>query len=405
VRVRHLLATALTVALGGVAVATIPAAAVTAPSDGRATSGSSALSKPVGTVVEAEPLNKSLWIPNTTSSAFRLTYVTTDADGKRALSTGELFIPKGKAPAGGWPVISWAHGTSGLGDTCAPSVMGPAEPERDFPYMSNWMAQGYAIVATDYAGLGTAGLPAYLNGPSEAHNVVDMVRAGRAYATNHLPASQQLSNNWVVIGQSQGGGAAIYTARYATAFSGKDLRYLGAVGTGVPAYIENYVSLLGPKMPPTALPANVTAYLTYIVESLRAWRPALGIDSILTPTGRKYLELSQTSCVFAFEKQLTGVNIGDYFTRALATLPNWKATIDSYMKMPESGFDKPFFMGHGVEDTDVPYAPTAAYVGRLKVNRQPVTFKTYLADHSGTLVQSQKDAIPFVRALFARAGE
>lgn len=388
----RMLATAV-IALTGITLVAQPA--------GAATHTTMNSSTPAGTVVAAKPLKRALWIPHA-ARAFRLTYVTTNADGERALSSGELFLPRGKAPASGWPVLSWAHGTSGLGDQCAPSVMGPSEPERDFPYLSRWIDQGYAIVATDYTGLGTPGLPAYLDGRSEAHNVVDMVRAGRNYGADHLPPEQRLSRKWATIGQSQGGGAAIYTARYATAFGGRDLHYVGAVGTGVPAYIENYVSLLGPKLPPVALPANVTAYLSYIVESLRTWRPQLGIDGILTSTGRKYLELARTACVSDYGKQLNGVNIGDYFTRPLATLPNWSATVENYMKMPESQFDKPFFMGHGLVDTDVPFPPTGAYVARLKANRQPVTFKPYPADHNGTLVQSQKEAIPFVRDLFAR---
>ncbi len=401
VTVRPPLATVLAAALAGSAVVALPAAAV--GPDGSVTRDSVS-SRPAGTVVKAERLKKSLWVPKTTRAAYKLTYVTTNAAGRRALSTGTVFIPKGKAPRGGWPVISWTHGTSGLGDACAPSRMGPTLPGRDLAYLRTWMSQGYAIVATDYAGLGTADLPAYLNSSSEAHNAVDMVRAGHSYTTRRLPASQRLSNRWVVVGQSQGGGAAISTARHATAFSGRDLRYLGAVGTGVPAYIEGYVSLLGPKVPPVALPPGLTAYLTYIVESLRRWRPDLGIDGILTSTGRKYLKLARTSCVVAFDKRLKGVSVGDYFTRPLAALPNWTATINGYLKMPESGFDKPFFMGHGLTDTDVPYAATAAYAARLKANAQPVTFITYRTDHSGALTRSQADTLPFVRALFARPG-
>jgi hypothetical protein len=38
---------------------------------------------------------------------------------------------------------------------------------------------------------------------------------------------------------------------------------------------------------------------------------------------------------------------------------------------------------------------------QLQLHHQPVTFKTYVADHSGALLQSQKDSTPFVRALFA----
>jgi hypothetical protein len=62
------------------------------------------------------------------------------------------------------------------------------------------------------------------------------------------------------------------------------------------------------------------------------------------------------------------------------------------------GLDRPFFMGHGLLDTDAPYA---AAVATLIANHQPVSFRTCLADHSGTLIESQKDTDPFVRALFA----
>jgi pimeloyl-ACP methyl ester carboxylesterase len=382
---------------GGFAAAPIAPAANASPKN--------ALEHPAGTVVSAAPLRRNLWIPGTTAKAYKLTYVTSDPDGHPGLSTGEVFIPKGNAPAGGWPVISWAHGTSGLGDSCAPSVMGPAEPKRDFNYLHNWMKQGYAIVATDYYGLGTPGLPAYLNGRSEAHNVVDMVKAGRAFAAAHLPPDEQLSKRWVVIGQSQGGGAAIYTARYATQFGGPGLDYLGAVGTGVPAYIEDYLALLGPDQPPAALTPDQTTFFTYMLASIRQWRPQLGINKILTPYGKQYLSLGEKLCIFTgmdAAMKRHGVEVGKFLTTPLTSLPNWSKTIDAYMKMPESGFDKPFFMGHGLYDTDVPYGQTAKYVAALEANHQPVTFKTYLTDHSGALVQAQRDEIPFVAHLFHR---
>jgi hypothetical protein len=382
--------TALIAGLGGL---TAPEAVVAAGVHASATEA-----RPAGTVVAAAPLRHRLWIPGTTSRAFKLTYVTTDARGRRALSTGTVFVPKGQAPRGGWPVISWAHGTSGLGDRCAPSVVGPALPRRDRPYLANWMREGYAVVASDYAGLGTPGVPAYLNGRSEAHNIVDIVKAGRAYARAHLSPASRLARKWVVIGQSQGAGASIYTARYATRFGGRGLDYRGAVGTGTPAYIENIVDSLGPGFP--TLSPGTTAYLAYILAGVRWAHPELGINSILTGTGRKYLKLAETHCVFRFDRDLQGVEIGGFFTRPLSALPKSSRTIARYMAMPETGFDKPFFMGHGRKDTDVPYSLTIPYVEKLKANHQPVTFKAYDSDHSGTLIRSQRDTHPFVRALF-----
>ncbi|WP_439030986.1 lipase family protein [Gordonia terrae] len=354
----------------------------------------------VGSVVASRDLAPQFRVPGS-ARATVLTYVTTNTFGQKALSTGTVFIPSGTAPRGGWPVISWAHGTSGLGDDCAPSVRGPGLPERDLPYLARWMQQGYAIVASDYAGLGTPGLHAYLDGRTTAHNVVDMVRAGREYSSN-LPVGQRLSRSWAAVGQSQGGGAAIYTARHATAFGGDELDYRGAVGTGTPAYIERLVQVAGPGVPPIAISPALTAYVSYIAASLRYAHPELGIDRLLTPTGRKYLALAETQCVAEFEDRLRGVSLGDFFSAPLTGLPGFAATLARYMGMPENGFDKPFFMGHGLFDTDVPYPTTAAYVAALTANRQPVTFRTYQSDHSGTLIRSQADAIPFLGRLFAR---
>jgi Secretory lipase len=353
-----------------------------------------------GTVTAAKPLPRKLWIPGTVSKAFRLTYVTRNAKGKKALSTGELFVPRGRAPKGGWPVISWAHGTSGMGDSCAPSVRGPALPHRDFPVLRNWMKQGYAIVASDYVGLGTPGLHAYLHGRSEAHSVVDMVKAGRAYARAHLRRRSRLARKWVVVGQSQGAGAAIYTARYATRFGGRGLDYRGAVGTGTPANVETLVAAVGPDFPPVS--TALTTFGSYILAGVRYVHPELGLNSILTPLGRLALRVAEYRCVSAFERDLEGVDVSDYFTRPLATLPNSKPTIDSYMRMPEKGFDKPFLMAHGLKDVEVPYALTAPYIAKLKANHQPVTVKIYNLGHSGTLVASQRYAHRFVRRLFRR---
>ena len=349
------------------------------------------------TVVSSAPLPKRLWIPRSTSRAWKLTYVTRDAHGHRALSTGTVFIPFGTPPKGGWPVVSWAHGISGLGDDCAPSKVGPVLKQRDWSYLRTWMRQGYAVVATDYVGLGTPGLMPYLDVRAQAHSVVDMVKAGRAF-TAHRRARLHLSRKWVTIGQSQGGGAAVGTARYATQYGGSALSYRGAVGTGTPAYIEDYVELLGPEVPP--LTGDLTAYLTYIVASLRDVHPELGIDGVLTPEGRKYVKLAETVCDEQFAAMMEGVAMGTFFTAPLATLPGFRQTVVDYMGMPETGFDKPFFMAHGARDIDVPYAQTLRYAQVLQAHDQPVVFRTYPTDHDGTMDASLVDTIPFVRRAF-----
>src|SRR3954470_570292 len=74
--------------------------------------------------------------------------------------SGIVTVPKGKAPKGGFPVVSWAHGTTGIADGCAPSRYAGDAPASqnvtDFrSQASAWVKDGYAVVQTDYAGLGT----------------------------------------------------------------------------------------------------------------------------------------------------------------------------------------------------------------------------------------------------------
>ncbi|MEO5653796.1 MAG: lipase family protein [Marmoricola sp.] len=386
----------LVLALSLVTAPTSSASSASTPTSSPTDSRAAGLPRP-GTVLRHAPLRKGLWIPGSTSRAFRLTYVTKDSHERRARSTGTVFLPHGKPPKGGWPVVSWAHGISGLGDACAPSKVGPVLKQRDWSYLRTWMRQGYAVVATDYVGLGTPGLMPYLDGKAQAHSVVDMVKAGRAF-TGSKRRRLHLARKWVTIGQSQGGGAAIYTARYATQYGGRRLSYRGAVGTGTPAYIEDYVKLLGPQDPP--LTADLNAYLVYIVASLRDVHPELRIDDILTAEGKKYVKLAEIQCDEEFAQTMDGVLISTFFSEPMAARPGIDAALDDYMRMPESGFDKPFFLAHGGGDVDVPYAQTARYAEALRSNGEPVIFKTYPTDHSGTMQDSLVDTIPYVKQAF-----
>lgn len=107
--------------------------------------------------------------------------------------------------------------------------------------------------------------------------------------------------------------------------------------------------------------------------------------------------MAEQRCVEDFDANLTGVNVGDSFTRPVATLPNFAQTLSDYMAMPTSGFDTPFFMAIGLADTDVPFAIVAPYIAQPEANGEPVAFHTYPTDHNGTMAASLPDSLPFVR--------
>ncbi len=345
-----------------------------------------------GTVVGVEELAANLWLPGT-AEAKRITYWTVGSDGTPALSTGAFFVPEGAAPEGGWPVIGWAHGTSGVDDNCAPSLVGPADPERDRQYLGTWLGQGYAIAATDYVGLGTPGLMPYLDGKVSAHSVVDSVKAARA-------VDGSLSNKWVAVGQSQGGGAAITTARYATEYGGPGLDYRGAVGTGVPANIELAILPAGPDFLPVPVGKGLTTYALYILSGLRSAHPEVDINSYLTEEGRRIVDKAETLCVAEAEEEFDGVVTGNLFSRPMSEIPNFYGLLNDYMGVPTSGYDRPVFIGQGLYDTDVPAPSALSLVAQMTANGQDVTLHTYPSDHSGAMLQSQADSIPFVAGLF-----
>src|SRR3954471_3818077 len=65
-----------------------------------------------------------------------LLYSSTSTTGRAVPVSGVVSVPKGKAPKGGWPVVTWAHGTTGIADACAPSLTGTV---YDSPLLNKWL--------------------------------------------------------------------------------------------------------------------------------------------------------------------------------------------------------------------------------------------------------------------------
>lgn len=347
-----------------------------------------------GKLIESVELNPALSVPGA-GRAFRILYSTVNQHDSPAVSTAAVFVPAGRAPEGGWPVIAWAHGTVGLGDDCAPSAQ--PRSQRDNEYLSHWLDQGYVVVGSDYAGLGTPGLMSYLNSVSTAHSVVESVMAAHQL---DLP----LSPKWALVGQSQGGSAAVNSARWATEFSrGAGLDYRGVVATGTPFNVESIVKQAGPDMtlPPNVGPA-ANSYTAYILAGLRDARPDLGIDGVLTPAGLTAVQKAETLCKPALDEALAGMTPTGFFRAPLASLPGLDDALDSYLGTPTDGYDRPILLGVGLRDRDVPPGMSVALDERLRASGQDVTLKVYPdEDHSGTVLASMADSTPFLAAQFA----
>lgn len=156
--------------------------------------------------------------------AWFVVYGSTGLEGKPVAVSGIVLAPEAAPGEGVFPVVAWAHGTTGIADACAPSKQGlnaiPAE-------IHDLVTQGYVVTATDYEGLGTAGMHPYLIGISEGRSVLDAIRGAQALPEAHAAADA------VVIGHSQGGHAALWAAELAPSYA-PGLSLLGALAASPP---------------------------------------------------------------------------------------------------------------------------------------------------------------------------
>ncbi|KAG7007488.1 hypothetical protein G7Y79_00009g025970 [Physcia stellaris] len=141
----------------------------------------------------------------------RFVYQSEDYRGSRVPVSAMMLWPYSpKTLEDGYPIVAWAHGTSGTTPDSAPSNHKSVWQHFLAPYQL--VSNGYVVVATDYAGLGVHRMPSgdfitheYLASPSHANDVVYAVQAAQSIFS-------ELSKRFLVLGHSQGGGAAWATA-------------------------------------------------------------------------------------------------------------------------------------------------------------------------------------------------
>src|SRR5262245_57472019 len=127
-----------------------------------------------GALVRSEPL-EDVTLP-AGMRGWRILYTTTVDDTTPATGVATVFAPITR-PKGPSPVIAWAHGTTGVLQTCMPSLI--SAPMRGIPALDRIAAAGWVIVATDYAFAEKGGPHPFLIGEGEARATLDAVRAAR----------------------------------------------------------------------------------------------------------------------------------------------------------------------------------------------------------------------------------
>ncbi len=323
------------------------------------------------------------------ATAVRILYHSLDADNRDVATSGVVLVPAGKAPADGWPVIAWAHGTSGVAQQCAPSL------QKDVYYgeegLMPMVRAGFAVVATDYHGLGTHGLHQYINKLAQANDVIFSVIAARK-------AVASLGKKWVVDGHSQGGLAAWGVAEAETALNDPD--YLGAVSVAGALQLQQALTEMG-----SGHAGAASFYLPFMAYAASAsgsagtrFNPA-GI--LMGPALKKYADVIRNGCWFyAYASFL------DSQPEQLLQA-NWSSSqelqhlfaVDQLAELPVS---KPLLVIGGEADHSVPFPMLKAVALRACQKGVQLTFRSYPGlDHDPVMSDSVFDQLAWIRNRFA----
>ena len=294
--------------------------------------------------------------------AYRIRYWSTGLDGRPVEVSGVVIAPSGSPPPGGRPVVAWAHPTTGVVSRCAPSLarvfFGSVQGLRAM------LDRGYVVAATDYPGLGTPEVHPYLVGESEAHAVLDSVRAAKAIPEAAAGAQ------FAVWGHSQGGQAALFTGIEAARYAPE----LKLVGVAAAAPATDLAALMSDDLG-TGGGNNITAM------TLWSWARVYGAptEKVVTPQAEPVIDRLTKLCIERWFDILTRRGptqaLEKSFLRvgSLAEQEPWRRLLEENSPGPVPP-DIPVFLAQGSADRLVRPSVTEAYRERLCRNGNRVEF-------------------------------
>lgn len=340
-----------------------------------------------GTIVRLEALPS----PPGASAAYRMLYRSRDHGGRPIVVSGIAAIPVRRPDGGGRPIVSWAHGTTGIAARCAPSI--GADVFGRIAGFQGLMAYGAIVVATDYHGLGAPSRAAYLVAASEAHTVIDAVRAARALPDAHA------GRTYVAWGWSEGAHAALAVADVAGRYA-PDLELVGVAAASPPTDLG---ALLRDDI---ATPAGqvLAAYAIWSWSQVYGVPRDTAVVAAAEPTVASIAGMCSLSVLDDLGLGLTAVTdvAGGLLRLDAAEMRPWQELIrlNSLTSVPRT---VPLFVAQGLRDEIIRPATTRTFVRTVCHGGGRVRYVEYpAADHGETRRRSASAAVAWIVGRFGR---
>ena len=330
-----------------------------------------------GDVIRSEPLAGA----PAGSQAWKVLYLSVGFDGKPTAVSGVVIAPTdattsgaapGSTPPGSSvprdrPILSWAHPTTGVVDDCAPSTM--AAVFELIPGLATFLAAGYVVAATDYEGLGTAGVHPYLIGESEGHGVLDAARAAR-----NLPETGA-GDRLLLWGHSQGGQASLFAGQLAPTYAPE----LDLVATAAAAPAGELQELLNDDAPTQEGVVLGSYAVNAYLDLYGPAHPTMTAEQVVTPAGETAMDEIVKLCNLTQSDQITpiaGPVTGEFFVADPGSVEPWKDLL-AENTVAGSPIGSPVLITQGSADTTVIPATTTQVVAAYCAGGTKATEKVY----------------------------
>lgn len=322
-----------------------------------------------------------------------------------------LFAPPGSPPNGGWPLVVWAHGTTGVADSCAPSrnFAGLTEPA----VANALLAAGFAVLAPDYEGLDAPGVHPYFIRSSHSNSVLSAVKAAQAVG------STTVSKAWSIIGHSQGGHVALSAAQFASQL-GTDfpLRGVVALAPGSDLVLSSNLAFQSIDALISAGDLNQAAEILFFVQlngsfaihGMRTVNPNLDVSRVFGTRMRPLFDIALTDAnCEAFGTAISndlnaflsgGGNLGSYpgFRRDWVTNNDF-ASIATANRVGQVRLTAPVLVVQGSADEQVPAGATTVLAQTLIANGTAVSLLDVPGGtHNSIVIDTLPRAVAFLKA-------
>lgn len=320
-------------------------------------------------------------------------YRSTNALGQANAVSGTVLVPTTPwIGPGSRPLLSWAVGTRGVGDACAPSYTLSQGADYEMLFIKAALDRGWAVAVSDYEGLGTPGQHTYVVGRSEGRAVLDMARAAQRLPGTGLTTSTPVG----LMGYSQGGGAVAWAAELATTYA-PELNLKGTAAGGIPGDLPAVAEFVeGGPVVALALLASI---------GLDAAYPELDLEGYLNDRGRALMETADDLCIASVDGVSAIIDTAfssrmDYVHTDPLASPAWRARL-AENKLGSAKPKGPVFQYHGGIDEMVPFQQ-GAELRRAWCNKGAnVTWSVLPGEHVLGMVEGVVPALNWLSLRFA----